>query len=89
MSRTTPAVALNLNSNPRNGQAYFNTAAFTENALGTPGTAKRRFFYGPGLNNYDMALLKNVQPHRSEVASVPRRSIQRFQPRAILRPASR
>ena len=52
--------ALNLNSNPRNGNAYFNTAAFTENALGTPGTAKRRFFYGPGLNNYDLALLKTV-----------------------------
>ena len=53
--------ALHLNSNPRNGHAYFNTAAFTENALGTPGTAKRRFFYGPGLNNYDLALLKNVR----------------------------
>jgi hypothetical protein len=53
--------ALNLNSNPRNGQAYFNTSAFTENALGTPGTAKRRFFYGPGMDNYDLALLKNVR----------------------------
>jgi hypothetical protein len=53
--------ALNLNSNPRNGQPYFNTAAFTANALGTPGTAKRRFFYGPGMNNYDLALLKNVR----------------------------
>src|SRR5580698_6934777 len=53
--------ALNLNSNPRNGQAYFHTAAFTENVLGTPGTAKRRFFYGPGMNNYDLALLKNVR----------------------------
>jgi hypothetical protein len=52
---------LDLNSNPRNGQAYFNTAAFPENALGTPGTAKRRFFYGPGIDNYDMALLKNVR----------------------------
>jgi Carboxypeptidase regulatory-like domain/TonB dependent receptor len=53
--------ALKLNSNPRNGQAYFNTAAFAENALGTPGTAKRRFFYGPGMDNYDLALLKNVR----------------------------
>jgi hypothetical protein len=53
--------ALHLNSNPRNGQPYFNTAAFTENALGTPGTSKRRFFYGPGMNNYDLALLKNVR----------------------------
>jgi len=52
---------LNLNGNPRNGQPYFNTSLFSENALGTPGTAKRRFFYGPGLDNYDMALLKNVR----------------------------
>jgi len=29
--------------------------------LGTPGTARRRFFYGPGMDNYDIALLKNVR----------------------------
>ncbi len=52
---------LNLNPNPRNGQPYFNTSAFTENALGTPGTASRRFFYGPGMDNYDMAILKNLR----------------------------
>ena len=52
---------LNLNSDPRNGRPFFSTSAFTENALGTPGTAKRRFFYGPGMNNYDLALLKNVR----------------------------
>ncbi len=52
---------LNLNHDPRNGRPYFNTSQFTENALGTPGTAKRRFFYGPGLDNYDMALLKNMR----------------------------
>jgi Carboxypeptidase regulatory-like domain len=52
---------LDLNHDPRNGQPYFNTAAFSENALGTPGDAKRRFFYGPGMDNYDMALLKNVR----------------------------
>jgi hypothetical protein len=52
---------LNLNKNPRNGAGYFNTALFTQNALGTPGTSKRRFFYGPGMDNYDIALLKNVR----------------------------
>ena len=53
--------SLNLNGNPRNGQSYFNTALFQQNALGTPGDAKRRYFYGPGLNNFDMALLKDVK----------------------------
>ena len=52
---------LDLNRNPRNGNSYFDTVQFTENALGSPGTAKRRFFYGPGLDNFDMALLKNVR----------------------------
>ncbi len=52
---------LSLNHNPRNGRPYFKPAQFSENALGTPGTAKRRFFYGPGLNNYDVALLKNLR----------------------------
>ncbi|HKN76114.1 MAG TPA: carboxypeptidase regulatory-like domain-containing protein [Candidatus Acidoferrum sp.] len=52
---------LDLNHNPRNGLSYFNTSQFSENALGSPGTARRRFFYGPGMDNYDMALLKNVR----------------------------
>jgi Carboxypeptidase regulatory-like domain/TonB dependent receptor len=51
---------LHLNGNPRNGQPYFSTALFPENALGTPGDAKRRFFYGPGMDNYDIAIVKNV-----------------------------
>jgi hypothetical protein len=58
--------ALDLNQNPRNGQPFFNTSQFGENALGSPGTSKRRFFYGPGLDNYDMALLKNVRLSESK-----------------------
>jgi hypothetical protein len=51
--------SLQLNKNPRNnGGNYFSTAAFSMNALGTPGTAKRRFFYGPGAENFDMAASK-------------------------------
>jgi Carboxypeptidase regulatory-like domain len=49
---------LKINHNPRNGKPYFNTALFSPNALGTPGTSSRRFFYGPGIDNYDMALHK-------------------------------
>jgi len=52
---------LNLNHNPRrNGNNYFNAADFSMNALGTPGNAKRRFFYGPGADNYDMAVAKKL-----------------------------
>ena len=52
---------LNLNGNPRNGRPYFNAALFSENALGTPGDASRRYFHGPGMVNFDMALLKNLR----------------------------
>ena len=51
---------LELNSNPKTGP-YFNTALFTDNALGTPGDARRRYFYGPGMANFNMALLKNTR----------------------------
>jgi hypothetical protein len=52
---------LQLNGNPRtNGNNYFDTTAFSMNALGTPGNAKRRFFHGPGADNDDMALAKSL-----------------------------
>lgn len=49
-------------TNPRktNGQ-FFNPSAFQASALGVEGDSPRRFFHGPGLNNWDMALLKNTQ----------------------------
>jgi hypothetical protein len=50
---------LRLNHNPRDGQEYFNTSLFTSNALGTPGSASRRSFYGPGTLNFDLALLRD------------------------------
>jgi hypothetical protein len=57
---------LNLNGNPRNGRTYFNTAQFSQNTLGTPGTARRRFFYGPGIDNFDIAVLKSVRVAESK-----------------------
>ena len=55
------------NTNPRkldgmgNPIPYFNINSFTPEALGTIGNARRRFFHGPGLNNWDMALLKDTK----------------------------
>jgi hypothetical protein len=49
---------LEINTNPRNGQPAFNTALFSVPPLGQMGNAFRRFFYGPGLENFDMALRK-------------------------------
>jgi hypothetical protein len=47
-------------TNPRKGGTYFNTALFSRETLGQFGNAKRRFFGGPGLNNSNMALDKEV-----------------------------
>jgi hypothetical protein len=52
---------LAVNTNPRNGRLAFNTSLFSLPSLGQIGTAARRFFYGPGLANFDMALHKTVQ----------------------------
>ncbi len=51
---------LDLNHNPRNGQSYFNAAGFGLQPLGTPGDSPRRFFYGPGSENFDLSLSKNI-----------------------------
>jgi hypothetical protein len=57
---------LKLNGNPRNGLPYFNVPAFSDNALGSPGTASRRSFHGPGTLNFDLALLKSIRLRESK-----------------------
>src|SRR4029077_11388444 len=49
------------NTNPRSGQTYSNTILFSSENPGKIGNSPRRFFHGPGLNNWDMALLKNTK----------------------------
>jgi hypothetical protein len=48
-------------TNPRHGNQYFNTSLFTIEQLGQLGNSRRRFFHGPGLNNFDMALAKTTK----------------------------
>lgn len=73
-----------LNHNPRNGKPCFNTAAFSPNALGAQGNSKRRMFYGPGIDNYDMALHRVTE--LSEGCSLEFRveMFKRLQPCAVL-----
>jgi len=51
---------LKLNRNPRSNQYAFNTALITIPAEGDNGTARRRFFYGPGSDNFDASLEKKL-----------------------------
>ena len=52
---------LKINMNPRNGNLVFNRALFTLPPLGQLGNTRRRYFYGPGIDNFDTALQKNVR----------------------------
>ena len=56
-----------------------------DNALGTPGNASRRSFYGPGALNFDLALLKNLRSEGNQTAAIPPGNIQYVQSCAVLR----
>jgi hypothetical protein len=48
--------------NPRKlGNLYFNTSGFSAETIGHLGTARRSFFQGPGINNFNTALSKNAK----------------------------
>lgn len=51
---------LRLNRNPRSGRPAFDMSRFTMPELGEIGDSRRRFFYGPGMDNFDMALEKKI-----------------------------
>jgi Carboxypeptidase regulatory-like domain len=51
---------LEINTNPRKGKPAFNISAFSPEVLGHLGNASRRFFYGPGINNFDLTLNKTL-----------------------------
>ena len=49
--------------NPRNSSShyYFDPTTFASSAIGSEGDARRRFFHGPGVNNFDTALVKDTK----------------------------
>jgi hypothetical protein len=55
----TPGCDLQINHDPARGPA-FNTACFSMPPLGQLGNAARRMFYGPGIENTDLTLLKTI-----------------------------
>ncbi|MBV8892703.1 MAG: hypothetical protein JO266_12160 [Acidobacteria bacterium] len=48
-------------TNPRDGKPYFNPLLFSNEQMGVLGNSRRRFFHGPGLNNFNLALLKTTK----------------------------
>jgi hypothetical protein len=62
--------SLNINTNPRNGRPEFNTSLFQFEAPGQVGNAARRSFYGPGINNFDLQVSKNVRITESKSVDI-------------------
>jgi Carboxypeptidase regulatory-like domain len=54
------------NPHSNSGLQYFNPGAFTDNAIGTPGNARRRYFSGPGAFNTDLSLQRNFRISESK-----------------------
>jgi hypothetical protein len=52
--------SLSLHTNPRGGAAMFDASQLTLTQLGTMGNARRRFFSGPGIENVDATLSREV-----------------------------
>jgi hypothetical protein len=47
--------------NPRHGNPYFNVGLFNHEPIGQVGNSPRRFFSGPGIDNWDLSLLKDMK----------------------------
>ncbi len=52
--------ALQIHRNPRTSSKAFDTARFSLPDVGDPGNARRRFFSGPGMDNFDASVQKSV-----------------------------
>ncbi len=51
--------SLNIHTNPRGGVPLFEASQLTLPLLGTMGNARRRFFSGPGIENFDATLSRS------------------------------
>jgi len=58
--------AIDIHTNPRNGQPVFNTGILQPEMLGQLGNSPRRFFHGPGIENFDMQLTKTINFRESK-----------------------
>ncbi len=61
-----PVAVYNGNSRKSKIAKYFDTSVFTLPALGTFGTSGRNTIYGPGTENFDAGLFKNIPIHEEQ-----------------------
>jgi hypothetical protein len=49
---------------------FFNPSAFAPGPLGAFGNANRQFFHGPGINNFDISLMKRTNITESKAFEI-------------------
>jgi len=82
---------LKLNMDPRNGRMAFNTSLFPSDVspyLGQIGNAARRMFYGPGLDNFDIALEKEIIIRESKMVQLRLETFNTFNHAQFFGPAA-
>ena len=74
-------------TDPRTGEPYFNPSLFTPDQLGYCGTANRRFFHGPGFNNWDLSLQKDTRLTESKTLELRAEFFNTFNHAQFLNPS--
>jgi Carboxypeptidase regulatory-like domain/TonB dependent receptor-like, beta-barrel len=74
------------NTDPRSRQPYFNTSLFSFETLGQVGTANPSFFHGPGIINFDLALLKNLKLTESKFLQLRLEAFNAFNHASFMNP---
>jgi hypothetical protein len=79
---------LQSHTDPRGGKPAFNTALFNLPFLGQLGTASRRFFYCPGIDNFNLAILKSLRLKESVALQFRMEAFNAFNPKQFYGPAT-
>jgi hypothetical protein len=61
---------LQINTDPRKNPYAFNTKVFAPEPLGHLGSSPRRFFHGPGINNWDMQISKTLYKREARAMNI-------------------
>ena len=75
--------SLKLNMNPRGAAAVFDASQLTLPSLGTVGNARRRFFSGPGIENFDATVSRSFLVKDDRSLEFRAEAFQPVQPCAI------
>lgn len=79
---------LAINNNPRHPRPAFDTSLFSLPTLGTFGTAARRFYSGPGMFNFDIAIQKSLHLTESKTLLVRAETFNTFNHAQFFGPAA-